>query len=230
MTTTDPEQLELLKNHSKREFDRVNPEIWNKVKGNPEKIEQAMAIQDRMSAIKERLHNHCKKHRTNWVAQEVVKIFTERERLNLEHPAPNWAPNPQISYLEEARQRVQNRINTRFKRIPEIGKRLQSNFVNDQVNTNETLKSKVMSIVDRTQEVRDKARIHFARHKDIWIKKAQQRRSQNPQMDVYQKQRERLSRIDKAEHRLIHQAFKEHGRSIAEEKDQTMTQEFNLAM
>jgi len=234
MAIADPDKLELLKNHSKRAFDRSNPETWNKIQGEPKKIKQVREIEDRMQAIRERMVDHIKKHTQNWVAKEVVKIFIEREHLTLEHPMPDWAvnENTQVSCLQEARSRVKVRIQTRLNRIPEIGKRMQSSLINNQEHFSQSqdLKSEVQSIVSRTQAIRAKARKHFIGHKKQWIDKAQQKGYQSPEIDVFKKQRDRLDRIDKAEHRLIHKAFNDHGKSFIQNQQQNLSQEFDQAV
>ncbi|MFQ5716161.1 MAG: hypothetical protein ACE5GQ_03565 [Nitrospinales bacterium] len=134
-----------------------------------------------------------------------------------------------MSYTEEARKKVQNRITNRMNRISEIKQRMQNRlaFGHDENQNPTNLKSKVIFIVNRAQSIRAKSRQHFSRHKDQWIKTAQERGSRNPEREIFKRQRNRLSRIDKAEHRLIHDAFKEHGQSLPQPRKQNITHEFN---
>ncbi len=247
MTTTDPEKLEQLKHHTQKAFALANPQNWNKVRDDIQYIEQSKKLKDRGQAIRKRFADHSKKHRSNWVAKETVKIFNEYQKPILNHPKPNWALDQpaNISLMKEARRRVHFRIENRIKRIGQIEDNLQKRLLqNPESHRQKTpdnkqpifnrktlhLKSDVQMLVSRTQKVRNQAREHFNRHMKEWIDRARQRGSENPERDIFQKQLERLSRIDKAEHRLIHQPFKEHGRSIPQFKDKSMTQDFNLAM
>lgn len=234
MTTNDPEKLELLKQHSKRAFENANPEIWKKLQRAPEKIQQARDIEDRAKNLRLKLTRHYKKHRKNWVAREVLKQFEKDQHLNFEHPVPKWALNQpnQISYIEEARRLVYGRFRNRLIQISRMEQRMKAQLVFGKEKTqNPTdLKSKIHDIVGRTQSVRAKSRKHFSRHKDQWIKRGREKGSQNPEREVFKKQHERLSRIDKAEHRLIHQAFKDHGQSLPQTQKPSLNHDFNQAM
>ena len=234
MTTNDPEKLELLKQHSKRAFENANPEIWKKLQNDPEKIKQARNIENRARALHNRLKEHIEKHRKNWVAREVVKQFEKAQHLTLEHPIPEWALNQpnNVSSVEEARRKVNGRINNRILQISQIEQRMKNRLVQDQEKRRAdfSLKSEVHYIIGRTQVARAKARLHFANHRDKWIENARNRGAKSPEREVFQKHYQRLSNIDKAEHRLIHEAFKDHGQSIPHTQKQSMTQDFNQAM
>ena len=88
----------------------------------------------------------------------------------------------------------------------------------------------MLDIVSRSQAVREKAKKHFKNQKQQWIKKGRARGAENPEREVFQKQYQRLSRIDTAERQLIDKAFQEHGQSISQIKDQGVSQEFNQAV
>lgn len=234
MTIANPENLELLKNHSKRAFDRVNPKIWKKIQGDLVKVEQVRGIQKRVETLRKNLKEHCEKHKSNWIAKEVVKLYAKKEKLNLEHPAPSWALNNPVhySFLKEARYKVQGRINTRMKNLYETKNRMLDRVVKGrEYPTNpKDLKSQVHFIVSRTQAIRSKARKHFFKFKDQWTKNASTRGSNSPERDVFKKQRDRLDRIDKVEHRLIHKAFNEQGKSLIQTQQPNLSQDFDQAM
>ena len=234
MATTDPEKLELLKLHSKRAFENANPAIWKKLQNDPEKIKQVRNIESRARALLKRMKDHIEKHKKNWVAREVVKQFEKDQHFTLEHPIPRWALNQphNVSYLEDARRLVNGRINNRIWRISQIEQRMKNRLVQgrEKTRTDFSLKSEVHYIVGRTQTVRAKARAHFAKHRDKWIENARNRGAESPEREVFQKHYQRLSSIDKAEHRLIHQAFKDHGQSFPQKQERSMTQDFNQAM
>lgn len=228
----NPENLELLKNHSKRAFDRANPKIWKKVQGDLVKVEQIRGIQKRVEKLHENLKEHCEKQKSNWIAKEVVKLYQKREKLTLEHPAPNWIVNTHHSFLKEARYKVHGRINARVKNLSETEYRMVGRVAQgpEYPMKGKDLKTQVHSIVTKTQAIRTKARKHFVDHKKQWINKARQKGSQSPERDVFKKQRDRLDRIDKAEHRLIHKAFNHHGKSFIQTQQQNLSQDFDQAM
>ena len=234
MAVNDPEKLELLKQHSKRALEQVNPEIWKNLQNDLEKIKQARHIENRARALRERLKEHIEKHKKNWVAREVVKQFEKDQHLTLEHPIPSWALNQSsnVSYLEEARKKVNSRIKSRLKRISQIEQRMKNRLVQAQEKRRAefSLKSEVHYIVGRTQNIRARARAHFAKNRDNWIENVRNKGSESPEKEVFQRHHQRLSNIDKAEHRLIHQAFKEHGQSLPETQKRSLTQDFNQAM
>lgn len=82
MTINNPEQLEILKHHSKRVYEMANSEIWKK-------LQRALG----------------KKHRNNWVGREELKQFEKDQLPALYHPAPTWMLNQpnQIPCIEDAR-------------------------------------------------------------------------------------------------------------------------------
>ncbi len=234
MTTNDSKNLEILKHHSKRAFDNANPEIWKKIQGDLNKIKQEINIESRAKALRLKLIQHCKKHRKTWVAKEVLKQFEKDQLPVLNHPAPKWALNQpnNISYIEEARRRVNDRIRNRLEQLSKTEQKMKLQLVSgrERIQKPTDLKSKVHAIVNRTQSIRTKSRKHFFQHKEQWIKSAQDKESKNPERDVFKKQRERLARIDTAEHRLINEVFKDHGQSLPQTQKPSITQDFNQAM
>ena len=234
MTTTNPEKLNKIKGNSLKAFTKANPTIWKKIQGDLVKVEQVRGIQERAENLRENLKEHCEKQKCSWIAKEVVKLYAKREKLTLEHPAPSWAVNTPVhhSFLKEARYKVQGRINTRMKNLSETEHRMLGRVVKgpEYPTSPKDLKSQVHFIVGRTQVIRSKARKHFSRFKNQWIENAGIRGSKSPERDVFKKQRQRLDRIDKAEHRLIHKTFNKHGKSFIQTQQQNLNQDFNQAM
>jgi len=246
MRKENPEKLQSLKHHSKKAFEKMNPEFMKNVQGDAEKIRQVREVQERAEMIRKQLATHCKKHRSEWVAKETLKVFDEHQKPTLKYPKPNWALDQpaNISYTEIARKRVQLRIQGRIKQIGEIERNMQLRITRNaevaqslQSGSEENihknsfyLKSDVHLIVARTQMVRAKANAHFANHRDQWIENARKQGAISPERDVFQKQNQRLFRINQAEHRLIHQTFKDHGQSMPQEQTPTIKRDFDQTM
>lgn len=133
MTSTNPKALEKIKHQAKKHFEQSNPKTWGKFAGDAEKIAQARKIEERALVIRKKIAEHCKKHRSEWVAKETVIVFEEYQKPILKHPKPNWALDQpaNVSYTEEARKRVQRRIQTRIKRVGKIERNMQARITQD---------------------------------------------------------------------------------------------------
>lgn len=246
MATSHPEKLKKLKHRARAAFERSNPGFIKNVQGDLNKIREIREIADRAGKIRKELARHLQKHQREWAAKEAVKVYNEREKSTLEHPRPGWAsPHHNIAPItEEARRRVLARNQIRLKRIGEIQKRMQERVAqqvkqkqqNRQSQSTKShhktghLKSDVHLIVARTQNVREKAKTHFNKHRNQWIENAKNRGSQTPEKDVHQKQTQRLTRINQAEHRMIHNTFQKHGRGIPKEQAPAIKRDFGQAM
>lgn len=229
-----PHRLDEIQGQAQKAFARANPEIWNKIQGDPTKIGQVAEIQTRTHVIIQRFRSHVKRHRQNWVIREMDKIFEERERQGLDYFAPGWALDQPVheSYIETARLRVEQCIQGRLTRITEAGKTMQARIADRRVFTpaDKTLGKKVNRAIGRTQKVRDKARAHYRMNRDLWIQKAIERGSKSPMRDVTQRQQERMNHINEAGERLMYQVFKEHGQTLPQQKEKTHTQDFAQSM
>jgi len=87
-------RLDERQGEAKEAFGQANSEIWKKVQGDPAKIEQVKAIQDRARSLRLRMETHIYKHRQTWVSQEAVRILEEHGRQVLEYPRPSWVNRP----------------------------------------------------------------------------------------------------------------------------------------
>ena len=234
MATTQPERLEQLQGQARQAFEKANPAIWKTIQGQPEKIEKVKNIQDRVQHITHRLNAHAEKHREVWVAREAVKLLEEDGRVVLEHPRPNWARDlpGHLSVLQEARNRVQSRIEGRMTRLAQAGQHMEARIASNQVPERNhgprdpALRREVQAIINRIQIMRDKARAHYAKHRDAWLVNAARRDSENPKMDVWHRQQARMRRIDRAGDYLIHELFADRHRSLPATRDTTLVQRF----
>ncbi len=123
MTSTNSKKLETIKHQAKSNFEKSNPKIWGEFVGDADAIAKARNVEERALVIRKNLAAHCKKHRANWVSREAVKVYEERQQRNkYPAPRPSWAsPHQNIQpIMEEARNRVQQRIQNRIKRVGEI--------------------------------------------------------------------------------------------------------------
>jgi len=230
MSTSEGYRLDQLQRKAKAAFTRANPAYWKKVQGNPELAVQAKTVHDWARWIALRMETHIHKHSQKWIAQEAVKVFEERGRPDFEHPSPSWAIDQpvNVSYLEEARRRVQSRTQGRMSRINTAAERmLQAQEVRNRVPD---LQATVLEIVKQTQEKRDKTNRHFNMNRARWVSEEQEKGSDNPEKDVYQRHRQRMVGINDTEHSLIRQAFKDHGHVLPERQEKTFVQNFNQAM
>jgi len=133
-----------------------------------------------------------------------------------------------VSYLEEARRRVQSRIQGWMKRINTAAERmLQDQEVRNRVPD---LQEKVHMIVARTQAVRTKATCHFNRYHQNWISRERHLGSRNPACDACARHQKRFERINQAERMLIQQTFKEHGKPLPVQQERAFVQDFDQAM
>ena len=234
MITIDGKWLEEREGQAKEAFERANPDFWNMVQGDPSKIALTKRIDERVKSIRLRMQTHIHKHRQKWISREAVKVFEERNQSALEHPRPSWVNDlpGNVSYLEESRRRVQSRIQQRMQRINAAGERVQTRLIEDQKTPKlvPELQSEVLKIVERTQEMRKTANRHFNMHRDRWMSHARDRGSDNPEQGIYARHRQRMDRINNAEHNLIHCVFKGHGQSLPEQKEHIFARAFNQAL
>jgi HD-GYP domain-containing protein (c-di-GMP phosphodiesterase class II) len=130
MTTTNPEELKKLQQRYQKAFDRSNPKFLQNIQGDEKKLKAVREIGERSQVIQKHLAEHCRKHRSQWVARETVKVFEENQNPVMNHPKPNWVLEEavNVSYIEEARKRVNQRIQTRIIGVGNIGRNMQSNM------------------------------------------------------------------------------------------------------
>jgi len=137
-----------------------------------------------------------------------------------------------VSYLEEARRRVQSRNQMRVQRINTAAERMQTAVIQGRENgrPGPSLESQVHEIVSRAQEQRAEAKNDFTRNRNHWLNEARDRGSNNPERDMFIRQRERMVQIDRDEHRHIRQAFQKHGKTLPEKQKQTLVRDVHHVM
>lgn len=236
MPHRQPESLRIA-GQAKQAFEEANPAIWNKIQGQPVIIQEVKNIHDRTETLMQRMQDHVDQHRQNWVGREAVRLLEEHGGRSVDAPRPSWVSDIPVnfSFLQEARRRVQLRIDGRMGRIAEAGKRMEAQVATDRVPARDhgprdpVLRQEVQTIINRTQIARNKARSHYAKHRDGWLKNAVGRGSDNPKMEVFHGQQARMQRIDRAGDRLIRDLFQDHNRTLPKSKDTALVQDFSRA-
>jgi hypothetical protein len=231
---TTPHRLDEIKGKAKAAFAKANPEIWKKIQGDPEKIQQAKEIRERARYIRLRMKTHIYKNRQTWVSQEAVRILEEHGRQILKYPRPSWALDRPfgVSYLEEARRRVQSRNQMRMQRINTAEDRMKLAVIQAQESGRRApdLESRVLKIVSRAQELRANAKKEFRLNRNRWLHEARERGANNPERAVFTRQRDRMAQIDQDEQKQIRQAFKAHGQALPERQEKALVRDFNHSM
>ncbi|MDX2085748.1 MAG: hypothetical protein SFZ03_10225 [Candidatus Melainabacteria bacterium] len=125
------DKLDAMKGTAKMDFQKSNPPEWSKLLQNPEAIPHLKAHNTRVQGLKERLAAHIQAHRMQWIADEADRLWRERGKPRLTHPAPNWAGSqPYETWLEQAKRNVQRRIEGRFEQLSTIDARMRDEIIN----------------------------------------------------------------------------------------------------
>lgn len=231
---TTPHRFDEIKGQASEAFAKANPEFWKKIQADPTKIYLVKEIQDRASYLRLRMKTHIHKHSQKWVSHEAVRILEEHGRQILEYPKPSWALDRPfgVSYLEEARRRVQSRNQIRMQRINTAAERMQANVIQAQESGRRApdLESRILKIVSRAQELRANTKKEFKLNRNRWLHEARQGGAIHPEREVFTRQRDRMVQIDQDEHKLIRQAFKAHGQALPERPEKTLVRDFNHSM
>jgi hypothetical protein len=124
------DKLDSQKGKAKMDFQNSNPSYWSALLQNPEAIPHLKAHDTRVQGIKARLAEHIQAKRMQWVADEADKIWWERGKPRLSHPAPKWAGRqPYETWLEQAKRNVQRRIEVRFESLSTIDERMREQII-----------------------------------------------------------------------------------------------------
>lgn len=232
--SSQPHRLDELQGLAKTAFFQSNDEIWERVQGDPPKIHRVKEIQDRAHSLRLRMKTHIYKHSQQWESQEAIRILEDYGRSVLEYPRPSWISETlgTVSYLEEARRRVQSRNQMRMQRINTAKDRMEKGVIQAQVSGRRApdLESRVHRIVSHTQELRAQAKKDFKHNRDRWLREARTRGTSNPEQDVLTMQRDGLAQIDQDEHKRIRQAFQTHGQVLPGQQNKDRTHDHGQVM
>ena len=230
MSITNERKLKDLSDKVKTAFTKANPNWLKRVQGNEKAISAARQLEDRTKTLEETMHTHCQKHKQQWIAKETVKVWEEREQVNLDHLTPLWGGEPNHnSYLQEARQRIHRRIKGRMRRIRSISQQMQSNLlIEHQPDMTYTLRIQLHYIKNRARNVREKAKDHFTRNKNQWIENAHRKGDRKPERTVFKRLNQRINRIKTAQKNMLRNAYEKHKHPVPEKyQQQTLTQDYN---
>ncbi len=212
-----------MSNDMRKDFDSANPQEFTKHAGNGEIFAQLREADAWARKERLRVAAGIMKNRETWLNEEREKQAQERSA-----PSLNLEPDlPKSSIDAVAREKVQQKViglmaaveTERQRRRAEIANLPHASHLHTPERNGSALApaqsprqnmmDKASAIQARADRVRIKARTHFNRMKPLFIADAQASGANTPVKEVFDNYRQRLSRIDRAEDRLLSQTFKD---------------------
>jgi len=190
--------------------------------------------------VRSKLNEHIQRHRQQWIAKETVKVWEERREAIYPHPTPPWAGEPVgEGCLQEAKRRVNGRIQYRHKLIEKIEQSMQSalitrhhehRLVQDKGYAKQAIALKVHHTIERASVLRAKTRKQFQLSQRNIVSYGRKHGIRAAEV-MRTRCEQRIKRIERASLSVIRQAFEEHNQPVPAHYQPTwgksLTKEFN---
>lgn len=222
------DKLDAMKGTAKMDFQKGNPPEWSKLLQNPEAIPVLKAHDTRVQGLKARLAAHIQAHRMQWVADEADRLWRERGKPRLTHPAPNWAgAQPYETWLEQAKRNVQRRIEGRFERLSTIDERMREEIIN-RPKPREI--EPIVLIDAKARHVRRQAVNYFNSQSEANLQIQETPRSRERELENFDRLDKRFTRIERARDKMISRLEPSAQETLAREPKTTLKQSFGQEM
>lgn len=196
--------------------------VWARIAGDTARIARMRAIEARHARLAAKLLQHSRRHEGRWQEQEVARL--SKRSAPVPRLEPKGAPAQRVDIRQQAAANVAARMQARRDRLAQA----RDNTIKHQVlgiepdgrmararraanrsvrSPAHPLKREVHQIIDRAAAARRKAQALVKKTYKARIERARQRGSDHPARDVGKALAQRMARIDRAQHRLTHQAF-----------------------
>lgn len=222
------------------QFNDKNPAFLQDAQGNEEVLEAVRIIEERRIALKKKLEQHCKKHRSQWIERQATRLQARQSnqmQYNLLQPQATVAGNMLWNHhMTQAIQMVDLRIEGRKQTLNSRGRQMQFNamrpMIADQKHQNQERQQLDLEVKDIQQSIRRKRMDvyrDFEANKKQRVEAARKALSQTPERDVYEGYKQQDRDILASKEHLLKQAYEKHGFNYEAEK-QTLTQKYNHKM
>lgn len=206
---------ELAWSNLKETFEKADLPAFKAMSGDAETFSNLQQVETWGRQAKRDFSELTKEHRTEWVAQEVEKVWLERQNL-----APELKPPvPERSLSDVAHERVDRKIEQGFTAIDAYMRVEQAQLMQQPEQKTETptrppahpLKKTGHEMIDQIVEDLTKVYAQYEHNRDSFIQNAYQDGVPNPQGAFDQARADAVEQIRSQAHSRMHQDFVKHG-------------------